>query len=52
MLKQTCKESFAATKPPEVSFTFHCNFVLSSVGVSEDLHVDGHLSDGIVHPRA
>lgn len=39
-------------KPPWGSFTFHCNLVLSSVGVSEDLHVDGHLSDGIVHPRA
>lgn len=34
------------------SFTFHCDLVLSGVGVSENLHMDGHLSHGIVHPRA
>lgn len=34
------------------SFTFYCDLVLSSVGVSENLYMDGHLSHGIVHPRA
>ena len=35
-----------------VSFTFHSDLVLSSVGVSENLHMDGHLSHGVVHPGA
>lgn len=32
--------------------TFHCDFVLSGVRVSENLHMDGHFSYSIVHPRA
>lgn len=48
----TCWSDASVVTFPEVSFTFHRDLVLSSVGVSEDLHVNGHLSHGVVHPRA
>lgn len=33
-------------------FTFHRDLVLSGVGMSENLHMDGHLSHSVVHPGA
>lgn len=41
-----------STRGETSPLTFDCNLVLSSVGVSEDLHMNGHLSHSIVHPRA
>lgn len=39
-------------KNPVSLFTFDGDLVLSSVGVSEDLDMNGHLAHGVVHPGA
>lgn len=42
--------STGENKKENLSITFHCDLVLPGVWVSENLHMDGHLSHGIVHP--
>lgn len=36
----------------EVPLTFYCDLVFACVGMSEDLHMNRHLSHSIIHPRA
>ena len=32
--------------------TFHSDFVFAGAGVGEELHVDGHLPNGVLHTRS
>lgn len=45
-------ENCTRLKNPATFFTFDGDLVLSSVGVSEDLDMNGHLAHGVVHPGA